>query len=324
MRSQALQSSAPWPLLWSSMFVSLRYHEEVRTLFGRLEKFRADRRGIESTFSPPSETHKNGAGSPAEPPTEESEHELEPPEPANDEEKVDLQTASDLDVLHGEMVGAALNSDLDRAKEARNRYREVTDDAVEADRVDALFDALTFDTTGDQAFLKSLRGRVADSRIAAYVEYLTGMVLENVKQHSEAADAYKRALAAAKEPEFRAKLVGNRAKMLIEIRKADLAEQEVKMALREEGDSAAKAALWKALARTYEAREQYFDQAVALQEARIRTERLGALLQHRMGPESVGAHRPARHGNSLLSPRDLSGSQERVRAQQPWLGVQQG
>ncbi len=171
-------------------------------------------------------------------------------------------------MLHREMVTALLHDDRERAKEARNRFHEVVDDPVQSAKADALFDALVFDKSGDPKLFKNLRDRAADSRITAYVEYLTGMVLENVKRPAEAANAYRRASEAAKRPEFRAELIGMRAKMLIEIRQADMAEQEVKMALRAETDPAAKAELWKALARTYEAREQFFDQAIVLQEVR--------------------------------------------------------
>jgi len=249
------------------VFVSLRYHTEVRGLFGRLEKFRADRRGIESTFSPALEPSKDGAGAPAAP-SEKAGSELERPEPPDTDEHVDLQMETDLDVIHREMVAAAFRPEVDRAEQARDRFREVATDPVEADRADALFDALAFDQAGDKKYFDSLRDRVGNSQITAYVEYLTGIVLENVKQHAEAADAYRRALEVAVKPEFRATLVSYRAKMLAEIHQADLAEQEVKAALREEADPAAKADLWKALAGTYEARERYFDQAFALQEAR--------------------------------------------------------
>lgn len=249
------------------MFVSWRYDKEVRTLFGRLEKFRADRRGIESTFSPAPEPAKDGTGAPAAPPTEKSSSELEQPESSDDEEHVALHVETASDVIHREMVSAVFRSDIDRAEQARDRFRQVATDSIEADREDALFDALAYDKTGDKKYFDSLRDRVGNPQVTAYTEYLTGMVLENVRQYAEAADAYKRALEVAVKPDFRATLASCRAKMLTEIHQANLAEQEIKTVLLAETDPEAKAKLWRALADTYRARENYFDQALALQEA---------------------------------------------------------
>jgi len=251
------------------VFVSIRYDEEVRALFARLERFRADRRGIESTFGPPREQTPSTGGQGAAPDLEKMQTDLEKAaSEAEVTDAIDLQTEDDLEVVHREMCMALIRGKGERAREARGRFHELSEDEVESAKTDALFDALTFDESGNPEDFKKLRDRVADSRITGYVERLTGMVLENVKRPAEAAEAYARAAQAGIKSEFRAEMVAKRGQMLIEMRKADTAEQEIKVALRAESDPGARAKLWKALADTYAAQNRHLDQAIALQEAR--------------------------------------------------------
>lgn len=250
-------------------FVCIRYDDEVRALLGRLERFRADRRGIESTFSPAREPTLGADGLGAAPETEDTKSDFEKSSPAAEQANAaDLQAEGNLDVLHREMVRALIAGETEQAKEARARFRVVADDEVEVAKADALFDALTFDKTGDPDDFKRLQEKAVDARITAYVEHLTGMVLENVKRPAEAADAYSRAVAASTKPGFRADMLANRARLLIETHQTETAEHEIKAALRAESDPVAKATLWKALARTHGAQKQRLDQAIALQEAR--------------------------------------------------------
>jgi tetratricopeptide (TPR) repeat protein len=251
------------------VFVCLRYDTEVRALFGRLERFRADRRGIESTFTPAPAQAATAAGGSAAPEPEEPESGLEVD--GSDTESgdgVDLEAETSTDSVHRRMVVAALAGDVDLAQQARRRFHEISEDEVEVARADALLDALNFNKSGKPEDFKSLRARADDERITAFVERLTGMVLENLKRSSEAADAYARAAASATTPSVRAEMIAKRAKMLGNLRQAEKAEGEVKNALRDESDPEARATLWRALASTYAARGIRLDQAIALQEAR--------------------------------------------------------
>jgi tetratricopeptide (TPR) repeat protein len=249
------------------LFVSIRYDEEIRALFGRLERFRADKKGIESTFSPAGtrdESASPGRGAGPAPVKESSEL----PNAQSVEEDLNLQPETDRESLRAEMLRAVFAKEDGKAKQALSRLTETSSDPVETEEYHALFDAAVFDRDGDPEILKRLRERAKDPRLTAHVENLTGLVLENVKRPTEAAEAYKAAYEAAEKPALRASTLAARARLLADGGQAEKAERELKGALADMEDPDARSKIWRALAKTYDARRQYFKKALALQEAR--------------------------------------------------------
>ena len=243
-----------------------RYDEEVRALLGRMERIRADNRGFESSFGSAGTTTKDSPGGPGAPESEPREGEI--PTKASETEDLDLKAETDTDVLGRAMINAVFDDEDARAQEIRTRIHEVASDPVDAAIADAWFDAVTFERDGDPNVLARLRERAKDSRITATVESLVGLVLANVQRSSEAAEAYNRAFETAANPGARADALASRSQLLTKTGQAEKGRNELKSALADESDAASRSTLWKALAKTYQADERYFEEALALQEAR--------------------------------------------------------